>query len=339
MKKKISWLIRDEGGAITAMTVIMMAAFVGILAVVIDLGHLHTVQNELRNAADAAALAGARRLMPMTAPVGGPAEPPWPMETPPPCEDAKQAAIDTAYLNKAAGAAQEKNITLVPGEVVTGVWDFKPVDNRAGTFTASACGSTTNAVKVTARMQGDLSQGSVIMTFAQIFGIATVNPSVEAVAVVGYLATLPKDSKGGFLASDYDFMKKAEENWSAGNTDQLYYLVLGPAGGQTSYQYADNGGWSLPSGTYQSFNPTLNDYIDNTTQVDISVGDTVDLKNGEMSNAVKNLQQEVKAAINQGKTGLDLSILGVYADELGASVGDAWNERNTRVSIRFGKFS
>ena len=60
MKKKISWLIRDEGGAITVMTIIMMVAFLGILAVVIDLGHLHTVQNELRNAADAAALAGAR---------------------------------------------------------------------------------------------------------------------------------------------------------------------------------------------------------------------------------------------------------------------------------------
>ena len=70
MKKKISLLIREEGGAITVMTVIMMIAFLGILAVVIDLGHLHTVQNELRNAADAAALAGARSLMPMTAPGG-----------------------------------------------------------------------------------------------------------------------------------------------------------------------------------------------------------------------------------------------------------------------------
>ena len=58
--KKIRFLIRDESGAITAMTVIMMAAFLGILAVVIDLGHLHTVQNELRNAADACALRGAR---------------------------------------------------------------------------------------------------------------------------------------------------------------------------------------------------------------------------------------------------------------------------------------
>jgi hypothetical protein len=60
MKKKISLLIREEGGAITVMAVIMIFAFLGILAVVIDLGHLHTVQNELRNAADACALRGAR---------------------------------------------------------------------------------------------------------------------------------------------------------------------------------------------------------------------------------------------------------------------------------------
>ena len=80
MKKKISWLIRDEGGAITVMTIIMMVAFVGILAVVIDLGHLHTVQNELRNAADAAALRwGPAPYVHDATPVGRlPAEPPWP---------------------------------------------------------------------------------------------------------------------------------------------------------------------------------------------------------------------------------------------------------------------
>ena len=60
MKKRISLLIREEGGAITAMSVIMIFVVLGILAVVIDLGHVHTVQNELRNAADACALRGAR---------------------------------------------------------------------------------------------------------------------------------------------------------------------------------------------------------------------------------------------------------------------------------------
>ena len=56
--------MRDESGVITAMMVIMMAAFVGLLALVVDLTHIQTVKNELQNAADAAALAGARALCP-----------------------------------------------------------------------------------------------------------------------------------------------------------------------------------------------------------------------------------------------------------------------------------
>ena len=72
--KKNSSLMRDEGGAITVMTVIMMAAFVGILAIVIDLGHLHTVQNELRNAADACALRGARAVLCRCESFGEPAD-------------------------------------------------------------------------------------------------------------------------------------------------------------------------------------------------------------------------------------------------------------------------
>ncbi|HLD48012.1 MAG TPA: pilus assembly protein TadG-related protein, partial [Desulfobaccales bacterium] len=112
MKKKISLLIRGEGGAISVMAVIMIFAFLGILAVVLDLGHLHTVQNELRNAADAAALAGARSLMPMTKPAGWPDDdPPWPLENPPPCGVAIQAAKDTAWANQTQGGAERKNIT------------------------------------------------------------------------------------------------------------------------------------------------------------------------------------------------------------------------------------
>ena len=38
-----------------AMTALLLAVMVGLLAIVTDLGHVHTVQNELRNAADAGA--------------------------------------------------------------------------------------------------------------------------------------------------------------------------------------------------------------------------------------------------------------------------------------------
>jgi Flp pilus assembly protein TadG len=321
MKRKDSFFKESRGSA-TVMFGILMFVFVGLLAFVIDLAHVQNVKTELSNAADAAALAGARVLMPMT----GPGAPPWPMQIPPPCAAAVQAALDTSVLNHVDTGPKQRNITLDPAEVTVGFWDYKPVGTKAGTFTPTACDGTTNAVRVTARMSGDLPQGPVTMTLARIFGINTVNPSATAIAAIGNLETLPKGSAGGFLASDYDYLQKIYDYWKK-NPNQLFYLVLSPAGGQGSYEFADNGGWALPSGDYKSFNPTVNDYITNGTETDISVGDYVDLKNGQMANLVKSLQTAVDGANHN----LDLAIEGVYADALGASVGDVWNEKSTRV--------
>jgi hypothetical protein len=329
MRKFLFWM-KDERGGIAAMTAIMLAAIVGLLALVVDLGHLQDVKNELQNAADAAALAGARALMPLS----GTGDPPWPMENPPPCMTAHQAALDTSVRNQ----ANLKDISLDPAEVITGNWDYKPVGTRTGTFTAMACGSETNAVKVTARMRGDLPQGPVTMTFAKIFGFNTVNPFATAIAAVGYLSELPKDTPGGFLAADYYFLDQARQNYEAGNEDQTYYLIIGPAGGQTTYQYADNGSWALPSDSYQSFMQSLNDYINNGTPdaIQLDSQQNVDLKNGEFTSALMNLQQAVNnAKLEAGKDGLDAAIFGVYKQTDGAPVGDAWNEKSTPINSAF----
>ena len=70
----------------------------------------------------------------------------------------------------------------------------------------------------------------------------------------------------------------------------------------------------------------MNKTIDSGTQMDISVGDTVDLKNGQMADVVKNLQEAINNAPNHA---LDFNILGVYEGNTG---GDAWNEKNTTVN-------
>jgi hypothetical protein len=278
MKKKITLLIKDDRGAISALTVILMVAFVGILALVIDLGHLHTVQGELRNAADAAALA--------------------------------EAAKDTSLVNQ----ADLKNITLDPEEIFTGVWDFKPVGTKAGTFTPTACSSDTNAVKVTARMRSDLSQGSVMMTFARIFGIDTVNPSATAIAVVGYLNTVEAGTPyAGWLAANKDYLDKLWNEYfydywviqkndpSAPYTGTNYYFVIQPAMGSADWQTADNAGWSLPQGNPGGDNPTPTTVIpiidgSGTIQVDMTSGSTVaNLANGETSPIIKAIQDQVIA--------------------------------------------
>jgi len=316
--KRGCWFWKDSSGSAVWFVAIFMFVIAGLLAFVFDLAHVMTVQTELSNAADAAALAGARALMPLT----GEGEPPWPMEDPPTCAAAIQAALDTSVLNYIDAGPKQKSIHLDPTEVITGVWDFE-----ARTFTPSACNSSTNAVKVTTRASGDLPQGPVDMTIARIFGVNTMTPSATAIAAVGYLETLPGDSLGGFLAMDHDYLQKAWDYSNQGKDDKLFYLVFGPALGQTSYEYADNGSWALPSGEYDSFNPTIADYIANGTTNDVSVTDYVDLKNGQMANLVKNLQDAIAAAGGA----LDSAVYGVYEDAADASIGDMWNEKSTEV--------
>ena len=162
--------------------------------------------------------------------------------------------------NRVDTGPMQKNITLVPEEILTGHWSFDPVANRAGTFTETACGSATNAVRVIARSRSDLSQGSVIMSFANIFGIGTVNPVVIAVATVGYLNTIPAGTPGaGWLAGNKTYMDRLWNDYfknywadpshaNAPYTGQDYYFVLQPAKGTETWQTADNTGWSLPQG-------------------------------------------------------------------------------------------
>ena len=61
--RRMSAFGRNESGAVAIITAILMVVFLGFLALAVDIGHLAAVKNELQNAADAAALAGARALV------------------------------------------------------------------------------------------------------------------------------------------------------------------------------------------------------------------------------------------------------------------------------------
>jgi hypothetical protein len=322
MKRRDSFF-RESCGSASVMFGILMFVFIGLLAFVIDLAHVQNVKNELQNAADAAALAGARALMPYT----GVGKPPWDISDPPPCEVARDAAMgtmDPSFVNYVDMGPKQRKITIDPNEVITGYWDYKPMEASSGKFSGPSCNSSTNAVKVTARMRGDLSQGSVTMTLAQIFGVSTVNPSATAIAAVGYLTTLPKNSAGGFLALDHDYLSKAYEFWKQ-NPNQPFYFILGPSGGQQSYQYADNGSWALPEG-YNGAND-INTFITDGTQTAVETNDSVNLNNG-MTSAPKTLQDAIAAAKKvdvEPPIGLDMSVYGVYANASSASpFADSW---------------
>ena len=62
MKIIYSHFIKDERGFALVFLGLTIVVFLGFAALAVDIGYLYAARNELQNAADAAALAGAREL-------------------------------------------------------------------------------------------------------------------------------------------------------------------------------------------------------------------------------------------------------------------------------------
>ncbi|MDD5036959.1 MAG: pilus assembly protein TadG-related protein [Methylococcaceae bacterium] len=155
-----------QGGAIIPLVAVSLLALLGFAALAIDVGYLFVVRNELQNAADTAALAGASYLFKSTPP-----SPNW---------DAAEAEASNAITqtnNKAA------NVALATGTITTGYWDL------TGAIKGIQSSSITPrpnidfpAVKVEITKSGN--NGVVNAFFAQALGIATFSPRAISVAVV-----------------------------------------------------------------------------------------------------------------------------------------------------------
>jgi len=120
------------------MVALGLVVFVGFLAFGIDLGQMYVVRNDLQNAADAAALAGAAALV-QDVNNDGVAE-----FNP---DLARTAAKDCANKNRSLGAPAE--LTVADADVVIGRWDL-----ATKTLDTNAAPNQVNAVQVTVRRTG-----------------------------------------------------------------------------------------------------------------------------------------------------------------------------------------
>lgn len=194
--------LTGQRGAVLVLAGVAMVVLIGITALAIDIGHLVVVRNEVQNAADAGALAGAQALY--EDPDGfGEKLPGEEVNT-----DANQVAYDTALLNQSDKFAVEVNDPLSNlGDVQRGHWNllnrtFTPSDSTEtfnlfgvsesdlnkldGTYEYPP-GSANypvfiNAVRVVARRQ----DRPATSFFAGIFGYAGFGMTAEAVAYVGF---------------------------------------------------------------------------------------------------------------------------------------------------------
>jgi hypothetical protein len=145
---------------ITALSLIMLLSFASLS---IDLSYAYVVRNEIQNAADTAALNGARFLYPF---IGGASKTPnWPQ--------AQAEALNAIRLNKAA------NSSLSTGNVTTGYWD---ITGNIHDVQATNNGNSLAAVKVVINKNNN--GGPISTFFAKVFGVNFIDVSATAVAVI-----------------------------------------------------------------------------------------------------------------------------------------------------------
>ncbi|MHB8066372.1 MAG: pilus assembly protein TadG-related protein [Desulfobaccales bacterium] len=150
-----------ERGSITPILALALVAVVGAMAVSIDLGQLFLVKNDIQNVADAAALAGAKKLLQDKLPAGAPDGIPEVY-----CDEAIQAAIDVANKNFSFGS--DTPIKITAANVTIGKWNLSTKQfDRTG---CSADPILVNAVQVTVNRTGD-ENPQVSTFFGSVLGV------------------------------------------------------------------------------------------------------------------------------------------------------------------------
>jgi Flp pilus assembly protein TadG len=177
--------LRDQKGVTLVLVAALTVLFVAIIALSVDIAHLYAVKNELQNAADAGALAGARRLyFPDGTQINS---------------DANQVACDAAMANNSERVAVEVNSPATNADdVQRGHWSFATHtftrwDNTDPTElwdVTSAYLDTYPAFVNAVMVRTHRASTQADSFFARILGYAGFNVSAQAVAYIGFAGTL-----------------------------------------------------------------------------------------------------------------------------------------------------
>lgn len=154
-----------EKGAVAVLVAVLLMFLIGMVALVVDVGYLYATRSELQNAADAAALAGARQLGFIYEGMPYPDQQSYDCES---CLEIKNAAME--FMNQAGGIS----IQIQLDDVDIGRWSNQ-------TFTPTS--QTPDAVRVRAsRVEGR--NGPLLTFFAGLFGKDSFDLRAQAVAAL-----------------------------------------------------------------------------------------------------------------------------------------------------------
>ncbi len=246
-----------QRGTVIVYVAILIMVLIGFAALAVDMGHLYVARNELQDAADAGALAGAGRLYLAdgTAVNDGTAGIP----------SANQFAYDATTANTSQNQAVEVQWTGGnTGDIERGHWSFAtrrftPSDRiqppQLWDYTTQQLDDVTtfdpnydpnnpsyrsstafvNAVRVKTRRESI----PVVMTFARIFGFPTYPVRAEAIAYLGFAGTLAPGEVDWPLAICLQAIRDQNGAYSCHTAREINSGTGGGGGGHNTAAYTN----------------------------------------------------------------------------------------------------
>ena len=248
--KHLSTFSRDQSGVAAIIVVILMTVFLGFAALAIDIGHIMVVRNELQNAADAAALAGASYLCPQTPPAS-PQPPQW--------------AMASTQATAAIGLNQSDRITLTSGVVQTGYWNIAQTPPGLQGTGITPGPQDYPAVKVTVTKSAGENGGPVQHWFAPVIGIKTSDVSATATAVMASPGTALPGAVMPIVIG-----QAVAKQWTGYNNpaNQIYI------GSDYHYPTANAGQWTSFL-TQENDVPDIRNLLASGNPAQLSIGDSI----------------------------------------------------------------
>ena len=165
---------KQNGSMIITMSTLLIT-LIGFAALVVDVGHLMIARNELQNAADAAALAGANCLNKGIDCTSVPSA--IPSET-------QRWAIASTKANNAIGLNKADGATLVDATITTGYKNLTGIPADLQPITLIPTLGDRPGVMVSLSKASGQNGGPVQMLITAMFGAAALPITVNAVAVL-----------------------------------------------------------------------------------------------------------------------------------------------------------
>ena len=254
--RRLSAFLADQHGAIAIVIALLLPVLFGFAGLAVDIGHIYAVKSQLKNAADAGALSGARALVPYT---GSPGTPNW--------AEGLSKAPQTVQLNLV------DNKRLTDCQVDYGYWSLTTIPPSLKSAGIIPTANDFPAVRVTVSKTAGENGGPVEMFLASVLGVLPADVSATSVAIT-------MQSQSGLNPFDYTIFSGSPSKTLSLNGSQI---VKGSA--HANHKTSINGSSNI-SGAAEGVNGVS---INGSSTIGSVVADTVEQISVNGSNTIGSL--------------------------------------------------